>query len=299
MKNLTSIAIAIGFVLILASCQKEEKIVHEELIVQGNQAPDYNGISSVLIKNYVNKVYIDLLGIEAAASEADSLVAFLKENSLSAEARKEVIGALTKYQEYHDRLFQISTDLFLNGMSMDEIDKVHTEYAAVRDLFYQQGDTFSAQFIGFEVKKLEAVLNAPQEYQKGDIDLNEYYRRLSYNLIYDEINMGSDNFVISCFENLFKRKPTESEKETGVNMVDGISTQVLRKEGRTKADFLDIVTQDIEFYQGRVLDAFRTYLQRDPSSSEMGEATASYVETNDYSELQISILITDEYAGFK
>ena len=281
------------------SCQKEEKIIHEELILDNNQAPPYNGIPSVLIENYIDKIYIDLLGVQPETSEKDSIVLYLKENKLSMSSRETVIDQVVKRQSYHDRLFQVLSDLMLNGMGVDEINSIHTDYAAIRDLFYQQGDTFTAEFIGFEVEKLGDVLSASQDYQLGSIDLNEYFRRMSFNLIYDEINMGSDNFVISCFENMFKRNPTEDEKKKGVDMVDGISTQILRKEGRTKVDFLVIVTLDFEFYQGRVLDAYRTYLQRDPTSSELGLATSDFVGHENYALLQRALLITDEYAGFK
>ena len=280
------------------SCRKDEIITHEQLIVPGNQIPPYNGIPSILVENYVNKIYIDLIGLKPSPEEKEAGVNYLLDNQLRVEAREKLISDVMAIQAYHDRLFQISTDVLLNGMDYDEIDGVRAEYEAIKDLYLQQGDTFFARFIENEVLKVQLVLDAPEDYRNKDISLNEYYSRLSFNLIYDEINMGSENYVISCFENLFKRKPTASEDSSGVDMVDGISTTILRKEGRTKLDFLTIMSQDPEFYQGRVLDAYSTLLLRKPNSAELGEATGNYISSGDYYQVQIDIIKTDEYAGF-
>lgn len=280
------------------SCKKDEIITHEQLIVPGNQIPPYNGIPSILVENYVNKIYIDLIGLKPTVEEKDAGVKYLVDNELSTDAREKIISDVINNQAYHDRLFQISTDLLLNGMGYDEIEGVVVEYTAIRDFFLQSGDTFQARVVENEVLKVQLVLEASGDYKNSDISLNEYYSRLSFNLIYDEINMGSENFVISCFENLFKRNPTASEDSNGVDMVDGSSTTILRKEGRTKVDFLKIVTEDPEFYQGRVLDAYQTLLLRLPNSVELSEASTKYLTSGDYKQVQIDIVKTDEYAGF-
>lgn len=239
-----------------------------------------------------------MIGLKPEFSVRDSIVAYLKDNELSIASREVVISNILKNQAYHDRLFQINVDLLLNGMGYDEIVGVQQEYSFVRDFYYQQGDTFLGQFIGYEVEKLDLLLEVLGDYRDGKITLNEYFRRMSFNLIYDEINMGSENFVISCFENLFKRYPTENEKNNGVQMVDGVSVQILRSEGRTKVDFLNIITEDPEFYQGRVLDAFSTLLLRDPSSLELAKLTSDYIAHGNYGLMQTEIIKSDEYAGF-
>ena len=110
--------------------------------------------------------------------------------------------------------------------------------------------------------------------------------------------MGSENFVISCFENFYKRYPTVGELENGVAMVDGQTSRLLLKEGKNKVDFLDILISNSEFFQGRVLDAFRSLLLRDPISQELSEVTEKFITTDDYKNVQKDIAKTDEYAGF-
>jgi len=284
--------------LLIFSCKKEEKIDHQNLIVSGNTPPLYNGIPTILVDNYINKMNIDLIGLKPDEITREERVSYLEENDLSIEAREKVIDDILELDEYHNRLFQINSDLLLNGMNYDEVESVHTEYIAIRDFLYLNGDTFTGQIIDHELIKLQLVLDAKDQYRNGDITLNEYFKRMCYNLIYEEINMGSENFVISCFENFYKRYPTVGELENGVAMVDGQTSRLLLKEGKNKVDFLDILISNSEFFQGRVLDAFRSLLLRDPISQELSEVTEKFITTDDYKNVQKDIAKTDEYAGF-
>ncbi|HOY29297.1 MAG TPA: hypothetical protein PLR96_10010, partial [Flavobacteriales bacterium] len=45
--------------LALVACKKEELVVRPD-----NEAPDYDGVASVVVRNYVNRLFIDLLGRE-------------------------------------------------------------------------------------------------------------------------------------------------------------------------------------------------------------------------------------------
>lgn len=287
------------FSQVLLSCQKDEIITHKNLTIPGNVPPPYDAIPTVLVENYVNKLNIDLVGLKPEEIKKEEDVAFLESENLIESARKAVIEDILNLDAYHDRLFQVISNLLLNGMGYDEVEAVQTEYEFVRDFVYQSGDTFTGQFFDNELNKLQLVLDAPAEYKSGTITLNEYFNRMCYNLIYDEINMGSENFVISCFENFFKRNPTVEELNLGVKMVDGEPTKLLLGEGRNKTEFLDIMVLNNEFYQGRVLDAFRTLLLRNPTSGELLSLTNEFQAEDDYRYVQITIVKTDEYAGFE
>ena len=287
------------FVLAFLSCRKEEKTDHQNLIVSGNTPPPYNGISSILIDNYVNKLYVDLIGLNPDGITKSNTTSYLKENKLSLDSRNKVIDDILAMNEYDSRFYQVNADLMLNGMGYNEVQKTHDEYANLRDLLYASGDTFTAQVVEKEVDKLRLVLEAPQDYKTGTIGMGLYLYRMANNLIYDEINMGSENFVKACFENMFKRSPTTEELRNGVDMVDGQPVQLLLKAGRNKLDFLDIMTGNLEFFQGRILDAYRTYLLRNPDSQELSYLTDVFVQSDDYGMVQKEILTKDEYAGFE
>lgn len=268
------------------------------MTVPGNTPPPYSGTPTILVDNYVSKLNIDLVGLKPDDNQKESDIVYLEDNDLSFSAREVVIERILDLDAYHDRLFQVTSDLLLNGMGVDEVQTVYDEYEFVRDFLYQSGDTFTAQYIDYELIKLTQLLNVKSDYQSGKINLGEYYSRFSYNLIYDEINMGTENFVIACFENFFKRYPTNTELEKGKEMVDGLPVKLLLKEGRNKIDFLTIMTENSEFYQGRILDAYRTLLLRDPTSDELNELTDQFQNSDDFSTVQIEITKLDEYAGF-
>ena len=72
---------------IFSSCKKENKI-------SGNTAPDYYGVSTIKVKNYVNRIFIDLTGREPLDSEMDSLVPLLETNNLNFSTREAIIYSL-------------------------------------------------------------------------------------------------------------------------------------------------------------------------------------------------------------
>jgi len=241
---------------------------------------------------------IDLLGLKPDDLSRQEMVQYLEDNELKTEAREKIISDILSLDAYHDRLFQVNADLILNGMSFDEVQGVYQDYEIVRDFYYQTGDTFLAQFYENELFKIQLVLDAKDDFKNDQITINEYFKRMSFNLIYDEINMGAENFVISCFENFFKRKPTKKELENGVKMVNGQTSGILLKEGSNKIDFLNIMILNSEFYQGRVLDAYVSLLLRGPSSTELSVLTENFILTDDYKSIQKDLIKTDEYAGF-
>ena len=283
----------------IMACEKKETVItHTDLIIDGNEQPPYDGIPEVQITNYVNKLYIDLTGLEPTQDELENDVTYLQDNELSKSARTTVVQGIIAKDAFHDRLFQSTSSQLLNGFSESDIQEIYDENVFIRDFLYASGDTLSGQFMDFEISKISDLQAAKSDYKNGVISINNYFKRFCYNLIYDEINMGSENFVISCFENLFKRYPTESELENGVEMVDGGSTNVLLKDGNSKEDFLDIVTHNKGFYEGRIFEAFQLLLIREPDSEEMSMFSADMIENGSLEEVWIQLTITDEYAGF-
>ncbi len=59
-------------ILNLTSCKKEDRFI------ANNNVPNYYGVSTIKVKNYINRLYIDLIGREPLDIEMDSLVNILK-----------------------------------------------------------------------------------------------------------------------------------------------------------------------------------------------------------------------------
>jgi len=287
------------FILTTFSCKKEENIqVYEDLRVSGNMAPPFEGVTTLKVINYVNKLYIDLTGEEPTPSQLDIDVNYLESNDLSEASRQKIISDIMELERYHDRLYNLVSTSLINGIGVSQIEELIQEYEAIRDDSFLKKDSALGYFFENEIKKAQDLLNAKSDYKSGIITINEYYYRFVYNGVYDEINMGSENFVISCFENLFNRYPTLGEINNGVKMVDSEPAFILQKDGNSKTDFLDILLQNTEFYSGLVVNMYLSFLVRNPSSEELTDATILFAVNSDFQELQTTILKTDEYAGF-
>jgi hypothetical protein len=77
--------------LAFTACEKEPRLIPD------NNAPDGDYVPTVLIENYVNRMYIDLLGREALDSEMIRDVQLLRDDSLGVESRTQII-----YRLQHD-----------------------------------------------------------------------------------------------------------------------------------------------------------------------------------------------------
>lgn len=293
--------ILLGSFLLIFSCTQEEEIItneHTNVIVGDNTAPPYNEINTIQIQNYVNKLFIDLIGREPLNQELSEITFLFKENDLSDEIRQSVISELQSTDEYFNRLHQDYTIRYLAGVDSLTIVEVIEQEELERDNALNVGNITLAQYKQYEIDKLYRLLNLLTDFQSGAITINEYMNIIAFNEIYDEINMGSENFVLSIFENFFKRFPSKIELENAVTMVDGFPSQLLSQDGINKIDFLTIMTTSPGFYEGLTVDLFTQLLARDPNSQEMVENTTLFIQGNTLQEQQSRILKTDEYAGF-
>ena len=281
-----------------SSCKKEKITTHENLIIDGNVAPNYEGVSLTEIEIYVSKLYIDLLGIQATQAEINTHTTFLKTNDLRMGARDTLIDLILTKDEYYDRLYNNAKGKYLEGITEYQLNQEIALQNYLVTTYYTVGDTFTAQYLEVLRNKLIILTKIDSLYKNGYITFNQFYATFSDNLVYDNINMGSLNFVQSCFENYLLRQATSSETTNGVKIVDGQSQVILLKNGNSKTDFIRIVTESDEFYEGLVIDNYRAFISRNPTTYESYQATFEFKNSNNLAQMQKSILKTDEYAGF-
>ena len=131
----------------------------------------------------------------------------------------------------------------------------------------------------------------------GTISVIGLQQRCAYNYFYDQINMGTENFVVSMFQNFLYRYPTDDELTQSKQIVDGFEGVVFLQTGHTKDDFLTIFFGCNNFFEGQVRDLYLRYLFREPTSVEMSDKASIYKNSLDYKALQKSILASNEYAG--
>ncbi len=290
----------------LNSCTTKETIYvneEEQVIIDGNEAPPYSEITIVQIQNYVNKLYIDLLGREPDLAELENRSNTLKSDGLSQESRSTLVSDLMNQSAYYKRFWEIYRRAYLNGVSDDLIQDEIYALQFTYDNISQNTDPTSialSSFLLLELDKLNLLLSANEDYENGAITINEFMARVAFNSIYDELNMGAENMVLACFENFLKRQPTIAELTAGVEMVDANqSAQLLLQDGNDKNDFVNIITSNPEFYQGLVIDIYQQLLAREPTSTEMTNGTETLLQNKNYQSIQQTLATTDEYAGFQ
>jgi hypothetical protein len=85
-----------------------------------------------------------------------------------------------------------------------------------------------------QYSKLRAAIG---DLRAGDIDWSEYVARHLNNPIFTQINMGSENYALACFEDLYFREPTNYEVEASVAMLDGQGAFLFLEYGDSRDDF--------------------------------------------------------------
>ncbi|MEL6255889.1 MAG: hypothetical protein AAFR87_28045, partial [Bacteroidota bacterium] len=131
------------------------------------------------------------------------------------------------------------------------------------------------------------------------LPLSELDRRMIFNEIYDEINMGSFNYVNATFDDLFFRFPTEAEFEAGFEVIEyNRSRIVLGVNCQSKREYAEVLTNSREFHEACIEADFLSFLGRTASQEEILELLPILYVEQDYEQVQRIIMKTKDYAGF-
>lgn len=289
MKRTNGALLLLGLCFLLA-CQPDGQLV----IVPDNTAPPDLSVADVLQENYINKLYITLLGRKPTEIELFAAKTKLAQGEVSAAARQEVIDQIVGEPEYLRRAYDVARAEILLNLDTFEITQTIYFYTALLDSpayepFYG--------LIEYEIARMQDLKEVPAALLNASISRIEMQRRMINNPFYDEINMGSQNFVLALFEYFLGRYPTESELNNSVAMVDGATVVVFGKEGYDKQDFITLFFDSDNYYEGQVINIYQDFLFRAPNSQEMSLQTIAYRQDQNYENLLKRILSTDEYLG--
>ncbi len=290
--------------LLFFSCKRDPEIILD------NEAPYYGEIPTILLENYVNRLYIDLIGREPLDDEMLNDVQYLRDANVTIKSRDSLIYKLqfdTAYVEgdssykfaYFHRTYEMLKVRLLEGASNAYISQDLGNWwnGYVNDSL--NNDLLSANKKLLEFNILNAVLESELDYYHGEIGINEVHRRMIYNSVYDKINMNTFNFINAAFDNLLYRYPTQFEfDQTYIMINDNTSQVVLGASGNNKQDFTNIICNSRGFYEGVIIWNYRTLLARDPSAQELDFLMQNLYMDHDMQWVQRRIMETDEYAHF-
>jgi len=298
-----------GFLLViiisLLSCSKETLVIPDN-----NPASNFN-ISRLKIENYVNRIYIDIIGREPLVGERSEEVAFLQDSSLSRSARLQIIEKLMTDESFKEEegsykaaftlnLYNLAKVRCLEGVSDDEI---HSRIGIAR--FGALRDSLEGNWNGYyekleSIRKYESMLNSLDLLFQEDIDYHQVFAFAIDNGIYDQINMNTFNFVRAVFDELLWRLPTDQEFESSFRMIEFSESALLfGRSGSDKQDFINILTESHGMMEGMIIWAYQTLLNRPPTPQEIVTLLPEYIQNRDIKYIYSEILVTDEYANFR
>ena len=275
-------------ILIIASCSKVE-----EVVVNGNIIPPDTTIENTTIDNYINKLYISTIGREPTTIEFDADFETLREANLSQQSREIVIASILSKTEYYNNLFKLESANILNGVDTNMIN----ERVYIYNFLLTTVSGFDSIYVVYELARMLTFQQALPELNAEIITNTELYKRMVNNNFFDEINMGTENFVIAMFQHFLLRYPTQAEVENASGMVNDGNATVFFETGNGKDDFINIFFASDEYYTGQTNILFNRYLFRNPTSEESVNYSLDYINTGDYKLLQKRILSTNEFIG--
>ena len=288
----------------LFSCKKDDDVI------PNNNAPYYSEVPTILLENYVNRIYIDLIGREPLDIEMEQDVQYLRDADVSQESRNDLLYKLqndTNYVEgdssykfvYYHRIYGMLKARLLEGVSNSYIGQdLNNWYNAYQDAL-AAGDILSANKKLLQYNILNDVLLSELQYYHGEIEINEMHRRMIYNSVYDNIHMNTFNYVNAAFDNLLFRFPTQYEfSQTYTMLQDNTSQIVLGSSGNNKEDFSYIITNTREFYEGIIIWSYQTLLARMPTVQELDYLMQVFYIDHDFQWVQRQIMKDDEYSQF-
>ncbi len=291
-------------VIVIGSCKKDSEIIPD------NDAPYYDGIPTVVVENYINRLFIDLIGREPLDAEMVNELAALRAAELSISSREALIrklqtdltfipGDSSYMHAYYVRFYELSKARMLEGASDLQINQIMGILKGSVLADSASGDSLNMEIGRNKIRLLEDVIAIPAYYLLDSIDIREVYARLLNNAVYDQINMNTFNFLKASFNDLFFRFPTQSEFDKGYNMIEFDNPEIIfGVSGQNKGDYISLMVGAKEFSEGMIKWVYQTLLAREPTTSEVYTNMVANNQNIDIQKIQRYILRTDEYAHF-
>ena len=236
----------------------------EETVVATLEAPTEEAITQAAVEQFVFRVFVDLTGNAPSETELATWTGTLRAERFSEESREALAIALQTDATYRDAyvrtLYQSAKARFLEGLGDAEIRR---------------------RFVGLgsdeDDARLWRLLDWQGDYRAGNASLLDLQAFAVHNLVYDQINMNSFNFVRATFNDLFWRYPTDAEFAAGFDMVEhGAERQLFGFSGSSKTDYVDLIDSTDETLEGTVIWQYEQLLARRPPPQRHSVTSTSY-----------------------
>jgi len=271
--------------LLLASCARDN-------IVPVDNLPADSTITQIELENYINKTHIALLNRKPTQAEFTQSLQQLDIDRYNRSIRDAYILGIQDLDRSKWAIWQFLSDRILDG-----IDTAQVRESA--DIFQYRVDNSATQnekdYWQWLLDRTNNNLVALEGWYNQDSTYNSLVGWMVRMPIYDEINMGTENFVVSIYQHFYHRYPTDHELTQASKMVDRQWGLLYGANGNSKADFLNIFLNQGEFQQGIIINTFESYLNRIPTTIESDKYHHHLNNGWDYLKLQRYLLTSSEF----
>lgn len=271
--------------LLLVSCGRET-------IVPVDNLPADSTITQIELENYINKTHIALLNRKPTEAELSQSLQQLDIDRYNRSIRNAYVLGIQDLDRSKWAIWQFLSDRILDG-----IDTTQVRESA--DIFQYRVDNSGTQnekdYWQWLLDRTNNNLVALEGWYNQDSTYNSLVGWMVRMPIYDEINMGTENFVVSIYQHFYHRYPTDHELTQASKMVDRQWGLLYGINGNSKADFLNIFLNRGEFQQGVIINACESYLNRTPTTVELDKYLNHLSNGWDYLRLQRYLLTSSEF----
>lgn len=271
---------------ISSSCQKETEVI------SGNVAPADPTVSLVQIRQYVQKVYLAIIGTVPSDSEMTAEINFLARNNCSLSDRTVLLNKLFADPLFKSSQYTSKNDLLLDGVTSSEINDIIDN---IEDELASPGNTIDTALLNSDLFAMQQLQTAKSDYTNGIINLVEVQRRMTASIPFLYANGYGDAWIDAVFTFFLFRLPTLDERDQSGTMLQGFPAYLFLQTGTSSEDFIRIFFSSRPFLEGQVRALFREHLYREPNTTELLSYTNTFSIAKDHKSLMQQIFLTNEF----
>ena len=196
------ILFVVSSILLFTACKKDPELV----VVTDNSAPYYGEVPTVKLENYINRIFIDLIGREPLDAEMQAETANLRASDISIASRETLITKLqtdTTYivgdssykHAYYNRFYELCKARTLEAASNSVISSEAGIFKNGAKQDSIAGDSLNFELAKNKINTLYEVIDCEEDYRMDSMEVKDVFAQMLDNAIYDKINMNSFNFI--------------------------------------------------------------------------------------------------------
>jgi hypothetical protein len=278
--------IIVALALTFSACQKESEVI------SGNVAMSDPTVSLTQIRQYVQKVYLAIVGTSPVDSILDQEIYSLARTNCSPDARADLLNRLFAMPAFKNNQYTIKNDQLLGGMSVDDINDIIDD---IQDDLNTPGTSINEVRLQEELAAMQRLRSAKQEYAAGTITLVEVQKRMTESVAFYYVNGSGNSWIDAVYTNFLFRLPTNDERDQINTMLSGFPGYLFLQTGSSTNDFIQIFFSSSSFLEGQVREQFRNNLFREPTTSELLNYSNLFRSNNDHQQLMRQIFLSNEF----